>query len=94
MVNFNMNTTLADASHRLRNDLFKALKCLNFSSQLFFLKECKRRHLIPLGLRSANKLLSTYPSLKAKDIEEQQSRQWSSLTITELYMKLNKECKK
>ena len=88
MVNLHMNSILADALHRERYYLFRSLKLLNLFSHLYFLRECKRRTLLPFGFRAINKIKSTYPSAKATALAEKHGRQWMTLTINEIYGKI------
>ena len=56
---------------------------------LDFLKQCKRRFLIPFGLRTQNKLSSTYPCQEIIDLQRRHDRQWLNLTIHKVYYGLS-----
>lgn len=88
MVTLNLNHMLADAIHRKHHYLVRSIKIVIILSHLHFLKECKRRNILPRGLRVRNNLINTYPSQNATLLADRQGRQWLSLTINECYRKL------
>ena len=84
----NENNYVADALRRENYNLFHCLKILICYSNILFLKECKRRDLIPKGLRTKNKLISTYPCQRANILQKRQSKQWLNLAINQSYSRL------
>jgi len=89
MVKSNINETLAGALHRGKDNLFMAMKTNLLISHLYFLKECKRRNVIPSGLVIADKLATTFSSAASRSLALSQSRQWLTLTIKETYKRLH-----
>ncbi len=66
------------------------MKMSKLHSNLLFLKECKRRDICPLGLRTPNKLQNTIPCRQATELQHRQSKQWLSLSIRQTYSKMEK----
>lgn len=88
MAKLQINNYMADAARRRNICLFTALKIINLLSHLSFLRECKRRFLIPKGFQVKNKLIDTYPCQESDELCKRQSRQWISLCISQIYCKL------
>ena len=80
---------LSSATGDKNYDLINAYRLERVQSNLRFLRECRRRHVIPNGFKTTNKISSTInsSSYKASQLALQHSKQWMNLAINELYAK-------
>ena len=83
-----INDCMVNALNRGNILLFRSIKICNINSHLSFLRECKRRCLLPRGFLVKNKLSNTYPCLEAQSLQIRQGKQWMTLCIAQLFRKL------
>ena len=80
---------MASAISRGLFDLFNAMKICKIQDHIKFISECKRRELIPFGLRTTNKLENTYKCKQSEELSRRQSFQWMTLLRKRLYSELH-----
>lgn len=87
--NCSCKTLMASAISRGLFDLFNAMKICKIQDHIKFISECKRRKLVPFGLRTKDKLENTFKCKQSEELSRRQRFQWMTLLRKRFYSELH-----